>query len=115
MTGRPLEERGEPIVLGNEFAEVRVCRVETRNGARLLVESPKSGRWITLCPLEVEALTWQNAETFSRMLGNPSGPLFPEGEEDGDADGGDDADAGGGAGAGSGSGTDTCTDDGSRP
>jgi hypothetical protein len=95
MTGRPLEERGEPIVLGNEFAEVRVCRVETRNGARLLVESPKSGRWITLCPLEVEALTWQNAETFSRMLGSPFGPLFPDGEEDEeDADGGEDEGAG---------------------
>ncbi|MCH6160863.1 hypothetical protein [Streptomyces marispadix] len=84
MTERPLEERGEPILLGNEFAEIRVCRVETRNGSRLLVESPKSGRWITLCPLEVEALTWQNTETFSRMLGNPFGPLFPDEDEGGD-------------------------------
>lgn len=94
MTARP-EERGEPIVLGNEFAEVRLCRVETRNGSRLLVESPKSGRWITLCPLEVEALTWQNAQTFSRMLGNPSGPLFPYDEdEENDGDSGDDERAG---------------------
>ncbi len=69
-------QQGEPIVLGNEFAEVRVCRVETRNGSRLLIESPKSGQWIALCPLEVEALTWQNPATYSRMIGKPFGPLF---------------------------------------
>jgi hypothetical protein len=66
---------GEEIVIANEFAEVRVCRVETRNGSRLLIESPRSGRWIALCPLEVEALTWQNTETFSAMIGQPSAPL----------------------------------------
>jgi hypothetical protein len=66
---------GEEIVIANEFAEVRVCRVETRNGSRLLIESPRSGRWIALCPLEVEALTWQNTETFSAMIGQPFAPL----------------------------------------
>ena len=76
------ERVGEPIVIGNEFSEVRVQRVETRNGARLLVESPKSGQWITLCPLELEALTWQTPQTFSAMIGKPSAPLFGAGEED---------------------------------
>lgn len=71
-------QNGEAIVIGNEFAEVRVCRVETRNGSRLLVESPKSGQWVALCPLEVEALTWQNPQTFSAMIGNPFGPLVEE-------------------------------------
>ena len=66
---------GQPIAIGNEFAEVRVLRVETRNGARLLIESPKSGQWIALCPLELEALTWQTPETFSAMLANPNAPL----------------------------------------
>jgi hypothetical protein len=69
---------GEPITIGNEFAEIRVVRVETRNGSRLLVESPKSGQWVSLCPLELEALTWQNVATFSAMVGNPYGPLVPE-------------------------------------
>lgn len=69
---------GDPISIGNEFAEVRVRRVETRNGARLLVEAPKSGQWVALCPLELEALTWQNTATFSAMVGNPYGPLVPE-------------------------------------
>ena len=69
---------GEPIVIGNEFSEVRVVRVETRNGSRLMIESPKPGQWITLCPLELESLTWQTSATFSAMIGNPFGPLVPE-------------------------------------
>lgn len=71
---------GEPITVANEFAEVRVRHVQTRNGSRLLIESPKSDQWIALCPLELEALTWQNTATFSAMIGNPYGPLVPEGE-----------------------------------
>lgn len=70
--------QGEPLVIANEFAEVRVHRVDTRNGSRLLVESPKSGQWVALDPLEMEALTWQNTATFSAMIGNPFGPLIPE-------------------------------------
>ncbi|WP_308282790.1 hypothetical protein [Pseudonocardia nigra] len=69
---------GEPIVLGNEFAEIRVQRLDTRNGSRLLVQSPKSGQWVLLCPLELEALTWQSPQTFSAMLGQPFGSLFGE-------------------------------------
>lgn len=69
---------GQPIAIGNEFAEVRVVRVETRNGARLLIESPKSGQWVALCPVELEALTWQNTATFSAMIGKPFGPLVPD-------------------------------------
>jgi len=72
---------GDPISVGNEFADVRVRRVETRNGSRLLIESPKSGQWVALCPLELEALTWQNTATFSAMVGNPFGPLGREDEE----------------------------------
>lgn len=72
---------GEAISFGNEFAEIRVARVDTRNGSRLLIESPKSGQWIALCPLETEALTWQHTNTFSAMIGNPFGPLIgPEDE-----------------------------------
>lgn len=73
--------RGEAITLGNEFAEVRISRIDTRNGARLLIESPKSGQWVALCPLEVEALTWQGTATFSAMIGSPFAPLVPEDEQ----------------------------------
>lgn len=70
--------RGDAITIANEFAEVRVLRVDTRNGSRLLIESPKSGQWVALDPLEIEALTWQSTATFSAMIGNPFGPLIPE-------------------------------------
>lgn len=69
----------EPIIsIANEFAEVRVRRVDTRNGSRLLIESPRSGQWISLCPLELEALTWQSPQTFSAMIGSPMAPLITE-------------------------------------
>ena len=74
--GLPGPGAGDVIELGNEFAQVRVSRVETRNGSRLLIESPKSGQWVALCPLELEALTWQGPETFSAMIGHPFGPLI---------------------------------------
>lgn len=75
--------RDEPaeITLANEFSEIRVRKVQTRNGARLLIESPKSGQWVTLCPLELEALTWQGPQTFSAMIGRPFGPLIEPEEE----------------------------------
>ena len=73
--------RGDAIEIANEFAEVRISRVETRNGSRLLIESPKSGQWVTLCPLELEALTWQGPQTFSAMIGHPFGPLIEEEDE----------------------------------
>jgi hypothetical protein len=69
------------IDLGNEFAQVRVSRVDTRNGSRLLIESLKSGHRVALCPLELEALTWQGPQTFSAMIGHPFASLLePENE-----------------------------------
>ena len=66
---------GEPAIrLGNEFTEVVVDRVQTRNGMRLRISVPSSGRQILLCPLELEALTWQDHEMFSRLLATPHGP-----------------------------------------
>jgi hypothetical protein len=69
---------GEPITIANEFAEVVVRRVDTRNGSRLLISSPKSGRSISLDALEVEALTRQNARTLAAMVGNSHGALLPD-------------------------------------
>lgn len=73
---------GEPAIrLANEFAEVVVERVQTRNGARLRISVPSSGHQILLCPLELEALTWQGPQTFSAMIGHPFGPLVGPEEE----------------------------------
>jgi hypothetical protein len=74
---------GEPLTVANEFAEVQVRRVDTRNGSRLLISAPRTGRWISLDALEVEALTRQNTRTLTAMVGNSHGPLLPDepGEE----------------------------------
>jgi hypothetical protein len=67
-------ERYEDVGIANEFAQVSVCKVLTRNGERLEIRSPKLGRRIRLDPLELESLTWQTTETFSRFLEEPFGP-----------------------------------------
>jgi hypothetical protein len=64
----------EPVEIANEFATVTVRRVETRNGVRLRIESPRLQRSIDLDPLELESLTWQSHELFSRLLAHPFGP-----------------------------------------
>lgn len=73
---------GDTAELANEYASVTVRKVHTRNGVRLEIASPKLGRGIRLCPLELESLTWQSHETFSGFLETPFGP---EGEVDRDA------------------------------
>jgi hypothetical protein len=78
LTGGPADSEPadrEPVIrLGNEFTEVVVERVRTRNGARLRIRVPSSGRQIMLCPLELEALTWQGHELFTALLQTPHGP-----------------------------------------
>jgi hypothetical protein len=69
---------GQPLTVANEFTEVEVRRVDTRNGSRLLITSPKTGQWISLDALEVEALTWQNTRTLAAMVGNSYAPLLPD-------------------------------------
>lgn len=67
--------------LANEFAVVEVRRVETHNGLRLEIVSPRLGRGIRLDPVELETLTWQPHETFTAFLETPFGPE-PEVEGD---------------------------------
>lgn len=68
----------QEITLANEFTQVTVSRVDTRNGSRLLITADKSGRSISLDALEVEALTRQNTRTLAAMVGNVDGPLLPD-------------------------------------
>lgn len=74
----------EPITIANEFTEVVVRRIDTRNGSRLLISAPRSGESITLDALEVEALTWQNPRTLASMVGNSHAPLLPDDPEERD-------------------------------
>ena len=69
---------GDPLTVANEFAEVQVRRVDTRNGSRLLISAPRTGQWISLDALAVEALTRQNTRTLTAMVGNAYGPLLPD-------------------------------------
>ena len=72
-TDEPIR-RGETIEIGNEFAFVRLRKIWTRNGERLELEAPKLGYRIRLDPLELESITWQTTETFSKFLETPFGP-----------------------------------------
>jgi hypothetical protein len=79
-----------PVVVANEFAEVFVRRVPTRNGVRLEVLAPRLGRRILLDALELEALTWQEPALFSELLEEPFGPTDPRGGRSlGEGEGGD--------------------------
>ncbi|MGG1663488.1 hypothetical protein [Brevibacillus sp. NRS-1366] len=59
--------------ISNEFAIVTLKQVNTRNGIRLEIHSPKLGHTILLDPLELESLTWQDKSTFSGFLSTPFG------------------------------------------
>ena len=65
---------GESLQIGNEFATIRVQKVRTRNGERLEIHSQRLGYSIRLDPLELESLTWQTSEMFSKLLETPYGP-----------------------------------------
>jgi hypothetical protein len=62
------------LVVSNEFTSVRVRKEKTRNGERLVISSPNLGFEVKLDALELESLTWQTPETFSRLLQDPYGP-----------------------------------------
>jgi len=64
--GTPDEDlrREAPIEIANEFAYVRVCKVHTRYGERLEIQSPKRDRLIRLDPLELESLACLDDESF---------------------------------------------------
>ncbi|WP_396935959.1 dihydrodiol dehydrogenase [Mycolicibacterium sp.] len=64
--------------LSNEFADVVLEVVSTGNGERLQISSPRRGTTIRLDPVELEALTWQTTDAFTRMLEGSIGPCRPE-------------------------------------
>lgn len=66
-------ERVIEIPVANEFAQVVVSKVNTPNGERIEIESPKMENRIRLDPLELESLTWQDHDTFAEFLRTPFG------------------------------------------
>ena len=57
-----------PIVIANEFADVVVRRVRTRNGMRLEISSPRRGTRVHLDAVALDCLSYQPPETFTEML-----------------------------------------------
>jgi hypothetical protein len=65
---------GPVITIVNEFAEIRIQKIYTRNGERLRVASYRRGSEILLDAIQLESLTWQTPEGFSRLLTASIGP-----------------------------------------
>jgi len=77
MDGKAVSEKYVPVQsfeIANEFANVVITKVKTRNGERVLISSPKLERSIALCPLACESLTWQSPDLFTKFLATPFGP-----------------------------------------
>lgn len=63
-----------PIIIANEFADVVVRRVRTRNGVRLEIFSPHRGTRVLLDAVELDCLSYQQPEAFTAMLERTPGP-----------------------------------------
>lgn len=62
-----------PIVIANEFADVLVRKVATRNGMRLDIWSPKRGSRVQLDAVALECLSFQEPELISQLLARNPG------------------------------------------
>ena len=65
-----LNGEGGALVLGgvDEFADVVVRRVSTRNGMRLEIWSPRRGTSIRLDAVALDALSFQEPELITELL-----------------------------------------------
>lgn len=60
--------RQGPVVISNEFVDVVVSRVRTRNGVRLDIWSPKRGTRVQLDAVALDCLSYQPPDVFSELL-----------------------------------------------
>jgi len=72
--GSPGDIDDQPTHVANEFADVTVRKVQTRNGVRLEIAAPRRGYVIQLCALELEALASQPKRALSDLLARPIPP-----------------------------------------
>lgn len=59
---------GEPFGVGNEFTGVQVRKVWTKQGERLELLVPRTGRRILLDAMQLEILTAQDPEKFTELF-----------------------------------------------
>jgi len=57
-----------PIVIANEFADVVVRKVETRNGVRLEIYSPRRGACIRYDAVALDVLSYQEPQFITDLL-----------------------------------------------
>jgi hypothetical protein len=62
-----------PIIIANEFADVVLRKVETRNGMRLDIWSPRRGTRIQLDAVALDCLSFQKPELITQMLARNPG------------------------------------------
>ena len=62
-----------PIVIANEFADVVIRKVATRNGMRLDIWSPKRGSRVLLDAVALDCLSFQEPELISQLLARNPG------------------------------------------
>jgi len=65
--------RTDTFHIENEFAQVKISRVETPKGNRLEIVSPKTGSGIRLDSMALEGIAFQEPEMFSELLEDPYG------------------------------------------
>lgn len=63
-----------PILVANEFSDVVVNRVHTRNGQRLEIWSPRRGTRILLDAVALDCLSYQEPELITELLHRNPGP-----------------------------------------
>lgn len=64
----PQDGNDGPIIIANEFADVVVRRVQTRNGARLAIWSPRRGTRVLLDAVALDCLSFQEPELITELL-----------------------------------------------
>ena len=63
-----------PIIVANEFADVVVRKVETRNGMRLEIWSPRRNTCVRFDAVALECLSYQEPEFITSLLSRSPGP-----------------------------------------
>jgi len=57
-----------PIIIANEFADVVVRKVQTRNGMRLEIWSPRRGTCVRYDAVALDVLSYQEPEFITNLL-----------------------------------------------
>lgn len=62
-----------PIVIANEFADVVIRKIQTRNGMRLEIWSPRRGTCVRFDAVALDVLSYQEPEFITDLLSRTPG------------------------------------------